>query len=764
VNGEKVLGRIFLMLDATLKRVLMPLLTSGDMPSRRPILNEQLESNVPNLYIVGDLAGAPVVKLAMEQGHQVATHLSKRLQGGRHGHEFDVLVLGAGAAGLNAALTLHQQGFKVAVVEQRELASTIEDFPEGKWIYAEPVQRKKQGDLWLEEARKEELLSQWKRQVESCGLDIRMRHSVKGIRRLTDGLEVSAAAGAGEWKGTARFVILATGQRGTPRRLNVPGDDSCRVSHRLYSPKNYDNEKILVVGGGNSAVEAATALAPQNHVTLSYRGSNFGRVLKDNLRRLAEWQKAGRIEVIFDSEVLAFDADTYRLKTQQGEVLRPYDHAFVLIGADLPTQFLKQLGIRLENEWHGNAAAAFLTTIGALLGLSIFKGQGGAVPLLGLAAALACIAMLVIQGARSCRFSWLGLSFLISHAIYGAKQSPGFELWPYTGWGAQLLAFGGRSWSFWYTVLYTVVMTVFGLQAMKRWGFDQNDKFQILRYISLISFQWIFFFIIPEFLFQVAVQNQWVGQALAGDPLFAQNAWRSYGLIYAWPLFFYTFFDNPHQIWVVWGLFLSFVLIPILAIWHGKRYCSWVCGCGGLAETLGDRWRHLAPKGRTAITWEKMNVLVFVAAVIVTLSVVGSHTYRYLQAPAQFGKEWYHLVADTWLVGILPVTLYPFLGGKVWCRYWCPLAKLMEIFSSLYARLKITHFAIHSNDKCIACGECSRYCQVGIDVMSFATMQKELNNSNSSCIGCGICVTVCPMDVLSFRESDKKLVQIQAAA
>ena len=304
-------------------------------------------------------------------------------------------------------------------------------------------------------------------------------------------------------------------------------------------------------------------------------------------------------------------------------------------------------------------------------------------------------------------------------------------------------------------MLYTLVMTVFGLQAMKGWGLDNKDRFQIWRYVSLLGFQWIFFFLIPEFLFRWAIQYEWVGHKLASDPTFAQQAWRSYGIIYAWPLFFYTFFGSPHQIWVVWGVILSFALIPLLALVHGKRYCSWICGCGGLAETLGDRWRHLAPKGRNSIRWEDMNLVVLAAAAAVTAAVLLRDAVDVLRAPATVGVLWYRLIADVWMVGILPVTLYPFLGGKIWCRYWCPLARMMQLWSSLFTRLSVSRFAIRANHKCIACGECSRNCQVGIDVMNYALKQEDLNNYNSSCIGCGICVTVCPMDVLSFREQSR---------
>jgi len=299
-------------------------------------------------------------------------------------------------------------------------------------------------------------------------------------------------------------------------------------------------------------------------------------------------------------------------------------------------------------------------------------------------------------------------------------------------------------------------MTVFGLLAMKRWGLDRKDKFQIWRYVSLLSFQWIFFFIIPEFLFQWAVEYQWVGEKLASDPSFSQQAWRSYGIVYAWPLFFYTFFYNPHDIWVIWGVVLAFGVIPLLVLFHGKRYCSWVCGCGGLAETLGDRWRHLAPKGPTTIQWERMGTWVLLFAIAVTALVLISDVVEVLRKPAFEALDIYRLAVDVWLVGILPVTLYPFLGGKIWCRYFCPLAKMMELASRFFSRRKWSRFAIYANDKCIACGECTRYCQVGIDVMSYALRQEVLDNKTSSCIGCGICVSVCPMDVLHFRKEARR--------
>jgi polyferredoxin len=499
-------------------------------------------------------------------------------------------------------------------------------------------------------------------------------------------------------------------------------------------------------------------LSEQNRVTLSYRGDSLGRVFKGNATKLEEAVAAGRITLALESRITSFDEGTARLEVKRGGAVEtldvPYDHAFVLIGAELPVKFLKSVGVKLENEWNGSPLGAALLTVGTLAAAWLTPSVGLAT--LGVGAAL----LSWVGWKRDDRYAWFGVSFLAWYTVYGAKLGNGSELWPFTGWGYKALSFFDRPWTFWYTVLYTALMTVFGIGAMKRWGFDRKDKFQIWRYVSLIGFQWIFFFIIPEFLFQWAVRYEWVGE-LARDPTFADQRWRAYGLVYAWPLFFYTFFYNPHWIWVLWGVFLTFVLIPVFVIFHGKRYCSWICGCGGLAETFGDRWRHLAPKGEASIRWERMQAWVLGAAVAITAGMLLKDAYTVLKAPTDVALGWYRLVADVWLVGILPVTLYPFLGGKVWCRYWCPLAKLMHIESALYGRFRIT-----ANDKCIACGECTRYCQVGIPVMQFALKQDELNNRNSSCIGCGVCVSVCPMDVLSFREQGgaKKVIALKAVS
>lgn len=744
-----------------MKEKLVEILHSGSGEHERPLIRKNNESNIPGMYIIGDLAGAPVIKYAMAQGHDVIEHIAAQPKAiGAEGELYDVIIIGAGAAGLNAALQARERGMRYLVLEKEKIANTIENFPEGKWVYAEPDSQPSKGKLWLDGASKEDLIQRWHQIIKDNQLEIHTEEGVTGCEKK-DGLFHVATE-----KATYRSkrVVLATGQRGNPRKLKAPGEESERVYHRLYSPKKYKEENILVVGGGNSAIEAAITLSEQNKVYLSYRSGAFSRIFKDNERKLNQQIAAGKIEVIFNSNVTEFGEKEATLEVEQDGKREtrtlPCDHAFVLIGAEVPRKFLKSLGLKMENEWEGSLLRAAALTVLGFLGVWIFGGHAslGGVELSALPPALGAglwavaLFSLIFFGAKGDRFSWLGLSFFVWYTIYGAKLGSGQEFWPYTNWGYEFLSLFDRPWSFWYTLMYTALMTIFGIEALKRWGLDRKDKFQIWRFISLIGFQWIFFFLIPEFLFQVAVQNQWVGEKLATDPTFSDQAWRSYGIIYAWPLFFYTFFYDPHQIWIVWGVLLSFVIIPIFVLFHGKRYCSWICGCGGLAETFGDRWRHLAPKGRTSIKWEWMNMAILIFAVVVTVLMLVKDIVGVVRGTAEAGIGVYRIFADVWLVGILPVTLYPFFGGKVWCRYWCPLAKMMGLQSKLYAKLKVSKFKIKANDKCIGCYECSRNCQVGIDVMSYGLKQEVLDNETSSCIGCGICVTVCPMDVLSFGD------------
>jgi len=315
---------------------------------------------------------------------------------------------------------------------------------------------------------------------------------------------------------------------------------------------------------------------------------------------------------------------------------------------------------------------------------------------------------------------------------------------------------GGRNLAGLYPMLYTAVVLGFGTQALLRWRrVNPFDRIQPRKYLLLMFCQAVFFCLLPEFIL---------------------HNWKAYGLVYAWPLTLspVTIPDfvhdwsrapdgstlDPYRFYFYWTLFLSFVLIPIAAVFTGKQYCSWVCGCGGLAETLGDRWRHYSPKGPENIRRERHLFWITGVAAGMTLLVGLGHDVK-----AHLGDGWrvervdyggvlmgvYGWAMDTFMIAIIPVALYPFLGGKVWCRYWCPTAGLMHIVSKWFTERRVGRYRIEARkERCIACNLCARYCEVGIDVRRFALKGETFDNVNSSCIGCGICITVCPTEVLSF--------------
>ena len=714
-----------------------------------PVINAVGQSNVRGLYLVGEIAGTPLIKLGLNRGRAVIDHIATvdlRLAGPgsaggqpdgwdpaepREDQWIDVLIVGAGSAGLGAADRCQELGLRYVVIEQQRIAQLIRDFTRGKPLYMEPPGEDNLTRLFCEECPKERLLAEWDRQVVELGLapNIRQFETVGEIQRLgnQDGFKV--VTDAGEYR--ARRVVLAIGMGGNPRMLNVPGEHehAPRISQNVADPDEYRDRNLLVFGAGDVACEAAIALADGgNRVTMVAPDREFTFPRKRNIDGVMQRAEAGSIDLRLGHGADAIGADTVSIRNlDTGETFEaPADHVFRCIGSDLPVKFLKNIGIRLEGTWHLGRWALLL----AMFLVSYF-----------------------IYGSKTDPALW---PFNVQMALFGTAESPvSFARWYadlHVGEGNWAFKLNG---SFWYSLAYCVVMTVFGLKAYYRWGVHHDDAYQRKRFASLIIVQWTLAFFVPMVLMWW-IHGLWPDNPILGD---RDHWWHASGFEYAFPLFFWQFFWDVGWLYLVYGLVATFVVIPILTIRHGKRYCTWFCGCGGLAETLGDPWRHLAPKGKVAGRWEWMNTAVLVWAVIAAALVVSKvglgHwiTGERFASPDAGTHGWltvtvftgYARVADLWLVGIIPIALYPFFGGKFWCRYWCPLAKWMQWTSKWFGTLRIS-----SNDKCITCGECSRYCEVGIDVMSFAKNQQSFSNETTSCIQCGICITVCPMDVLSF--------------
>jgi len=294
---------------------------------------------------------------------------------------------------------------------------------------------------------------------------------------------------------------------------------------------------------------------------------------------------------------------------------------------------------------------------------------------------------------------------------------------------AKALGLGGK-WDI-YGILYTVAIIFGGIYFIKRHG---NSRYQYIRTISVIFFQVIFAFSIPHIL-----------------QLFDMPG---FNFAIFWPLkidyFYPSYILNKPLPFILYAYLSSVVLVPILTFWFGKRwYCSWVCGCGGLAETAGDSFRHLSNKSSGAWRFEKLSIYLvmlfaFVGTIFVLISWgVGDQdpTFSYIAAKI---RGVYGFVVVALLSGVLGVSLYPIFGSRVWCRFFCPLAGLMGIIQK-FGRFRIT---VKPN-MCISCGNCSTYCEMGIDVRSYA--QTNQSFKRAACVGCGICAHVCPRGVLKLE-------------
>lgn len=710
-----------------------------------PEIDAKHESNVAGLYVIGDLTDAPIIKVALRQGHEVAQTVLQSLPAAERGDAevYDVIVIGAGPAGIGAGLALREAGARFLILERARPFATIQNFPKGKLIFSEPREFESPGNFWFEDATKEELVERWDEALDSHALPIQQPEEVTGARKQGDhfvvettvgasGLDRQHADGADAAAGAkntyrARRVILATGKRGQVRRLGVPGEDLDHVRYALKDPKAHGGQRVLVVGGGDSAVETAAALAEGGAaVTISYRKEAFHRAKAKNQQRIAALIEAGQVDARFNSTVSEITAEAATLQQDGEAVTLPAEAVYIQIGTKLPLGFLRRLGIRMKGEMTWLRASwvtgfAMLTYLFYILKSGLTEQDG-------------------VMVAKRGFFP------------FGAGDP--------LGWlpGALQVDLGFRTvdGSFWGTFIYAMLILVFGIQAMRKYPAPVQKK----RYVSLIAFQWIFLFGIPELLAPFVIGLGGEGglfyQLFAGD-----RGWKFYSLSVPWPLNIWALIDAPSWsatgdtlvvlTWLALAAAVTFVALPLYIRSQGERFCSYLCGCGGLAETLGDMWRHLAPRGITAKKSELFGRLVFVLAIPTTLLIV-SDAWGFLSSGAllnakAFAQHWYTLMVDFWLASVVGVAMYPYLGNRIWCRFFCPLRAYMEEVARYFSKISIV-----SDDKCIGCGECTRYCQMGIDVQQFAQTQLRLDNGNSACIQCGICIQVCPMEVLSIAK------------
>ena len=313
-----------------------------------PLVAPDFETNVPGIFIAGELGGMGLIRNAIEQGRQAMASIIKYCRKDNP-QELDVVIVGAGPAGLSASLAAQESKLRFVTLEQDSFGGTVSHFPRGKIVMTAPVELPLVGTVKFREVSKESLLEFWEDVIRKTGVQINYRERVEAITTIDRGLEVRTQGNVYRTKS----ILLAIGRRGTPRKLGVPGEDSTKVVYRLIDPEQYRSDNVLVVGGGDSALEAAISIAelPDSVVSLSYRSGSFSRAKEKNRQKVDDLKNSGALNVFLNSNVKEIHDNRVEIEQQGTAIDFENDAVIVCAGGILPTPFLKEIGIQVETKY-----------------------------------------------------------------------------------------------------------------------------------------------------------------------------------------------------------------------------------------------------------------------------------------------------------------------------------------------------------------------------------------------------------------------------
>ena len=314
-----------------------------------PHVNQNFETNIPGIFIAGELGGMGLIKNAVEQGKQAVENIAKSMSKS-HAATYDLVIVGAGPAGISAALTAKIHKLKALVLEQDTLGGTVFTFPRAKIVMTSPMDIPLHGKLKLYQTTKSELLDLWKTVLTKNDISVKERSKVESVVNENGHFKISTLVGE---QYTTKAVLLSIGRRGTPRKLNVPGEESEKVAYRLLEPENINGKDVLVVGGGDSAIESALLLAENNKVTLSYRSDSFSRLKPLNSTKINEAITNNLVDVKFNSNLISIDKEKVTLKVEKDNenIKLSNDLVYIYAGGELPTQFLEKIGITITKKF-----------------------------------------------------------------------------------------------------------------------------------------------------------------------------------------------------------------------------------------------------------------------------------------------------------------------------------------------------------------------------------------------------------------------------